>query len=97
MNTMMSWIVVPIKVSGNQLKFEKVMPYSRRLSTVCSLLIQWVGTLQGFFNLHGRASAIANILSLAICEGRFERIDNRKGEWYRGYMEKVGNLREYLA
>ena len=69
-----------------------------------------VGIIESFFDIHGCASAIANILSLAECEDRFERIDYRKREWNRVYVKRdyyielrrrygiyVGNLREYLS
>lgn len=68
-----------------------------------------VGRLEGFFDIYGSASAVANILSLSECEDRFERIDYRKGEWYRVYITEtyyiefrrrygiyIGNLRDYL-
>ena len=68
-----------------------------------------VGTLEGFFDIYGSHSAVANILSLSECEDRFKRIDYKKGEWYRVYVTDtyyiefrrrygiyIGNLREYL-
>ena len=69
-----------------------------------------VGRLEDFFDIHGCDSAVANISSLAEYEDGFERIDYRKGEWYRVYVERdcyiefrrrygiyIGNLREYLT
>ena len=68
-----------------------------------------VGRLEGFFDIYGSHSAVANILSLSECEDRFDRIEYKKGEWYRLYVTDtyyiefrrrygiyIGNLREYL-
>lgn len=68
-----------------------------------------VGRLEGFFDVYGSRSAVANILSLSECEDRFDRIEYKKGEWYRVYVTEtyyiefrrrygiyIGNLREYL-
>lgn len=68
-----------------------------------------VGRLEGFFDIYGSHSAVANILSLSECEDHFDRIEYKKGEWYRVYVTDtyyiefrrrygiyIGNLREYL-
>jgi len=69
-----------------------------------------VGRLEGFFDIYGSYSAVANILSLSECEDRFARIDYKKGQYYRVYVDEtyyiefrrrygiyIGNLREYLG
>jgi hypothetical protein len=68
------------------------------------------GTLPGFFDVSGSEEALWNILSLSECEDRFDRIDYKKGQYYRVWVEPdyyiefrrrygvfIGNLREYLT
>ena len=102
---MLCWIVVPMKVS------ESILTNAISTQGVNGVFTtDTVGIIESFFDIHGCASAIANILSLAECEDRFERIDYRKGEWYRVYVRRdyyiefrrrygiyIGNLREYLT
>ena len=75
-----------------------------------SFVTDTVGHLDGFFDIYGSSSAVANILSLSECEDRFARIDYKKGKWYRVYVTEthyiefrrrygiyIGNLREYMS
>ena len=67
------------------------------------------GTLSGFFDVSGDRRALWNIRSLSERKDRFNRIDYKKGKYYRAWVTKsyyiefrhryvvfVGNMREYL-
>jgi hypothetical protein len=68
-----------------------------------------IGNLPGFFDVSCSERAVANILSLSEVEDRFERVEYKKGQYYRVYVTDsyfiefrrrygvyIGNLREYL-
>ena len=68
-----------------------------------------IGHLPGFFDISCSERAVANILSLSEVEDRFERVEYKKGQYYRVYVTEqyyiefrrrygvyIGNLREYL-